>query len=208
MLLKLSPAKWCPFCLGPSELVSRVISPHRGTASLQWRHNGCDGVSNHQPHDCLLNRLFRHRSKKISKLRVTVPLWGEFTGDRWFPAQRNSNAEKVSIWWRHHFAEYGFRLGLHNLALFSICFHKSAVMSLCFISFPPLHTGIILCMYPANKRRRYIVTSSLIVWALTQNDPCFAQNSLGTIWWEWFRLQTWRLNQRILFPGCITNPFW
>ena len=23
---------------------------------LQWRHNGHDGVSNHQPHDCLLNR--------------------------------------------------------------------------------------------------------------------------------------------------------
>ena len=33
--------------------------------SLQWRHNGRDSVSNHQPHDCLLNRLFRHRSKKI-----------------------------------------------------------------------------------------------------------------------------------------------
>ena len=32
--------------------------------SLRWRHNGCDGVSNHQPHDCLLNRLFRRRSKK------------------------------------------------------------------------------------------------------------------------------------------------
>ena len=24
---------------------------------LQWRHNGRDGVSNHQPHDCLPNRL-------------------------------------------------------------------------------------------------------------------------------------------------------
>ena len=38
---------------------------------LFWRHNGRDGVSNHQPHDCLLNRLFRRRSKKTSKLRVT-----------------------------------------------------------------------------------------------------------------------------------------
>ena len=28
-------------------------------------------ASNHQPHDCFLNRLFRHRSKKTSKLRVT-----------------------------------------------------------------------------------------------------------------------------------------
>ena len=38
---------------------------------LHWRHNGCDCVPNHQPYDCLLNRLFRRRSKKISKLRVT-----------------------------------------------------------------------------------------------------------------------------------------
>ena len=29
------------------------------------------------------------------------PLWGEFTGDRWIPAQRANNAENVSIWWRH-----------------------------------------------------------------------------------------------------------
>ena len=39
--------------------------------TLHWRHNGHDGISNHQPYDCLLNRLFRHRSKKTSKLRVT-----------------------------------------------------------------------------------------------------------------------------------------
>ena len=31
--------------------------------------------------------------------------------------------------------------------------------------------GINLCMCPANERRRYIVTSSLIGWAHTQNDP-------------------------------------
>ena len=31
--------------------------------------------------------------------------------------------------------------------------------------------GIILCMRLANERRRYNVTSSLIGWAHTQNDP-------------------------------------
>ena len=41
------------------------------TVSLRWRHNDLDGVSNDQPHGCLLNRLFRRRSKKTSKLRVT-----------------------------------------------------------------------------------------------------------------------------------------
>ena len=39
--------------------------------SLWWRHNDHDSVSNHQPHECLLNRLFRRRSKKTSRLRVT-----------------------------------------------------------------------------------------------------------------------------------------
>ena len=71
--------------------------------SLQWRHNDrLNGVSNHQPHDCLLNRLFRHRSKKTSKLLVTG-LWAgnsPVTGE--FPAQRANNTEYVSIWWRHH----------------------------------------------------------------------------------------------------------
>ena len=34
--------------------------------SLWWRHDGRDGVSDHQPHDCLLNSLFGRRSKKTS----------------------------------------------------------------------------------------------------------------------------------------------
>ena len=41
------------------------------TCTLQCRHNGRDGFSHRQPHDYLLNRLYRRRSKKTSKLRVT-----------------------------------------------------------------------------------------------------------------------------------------
>ena len=39
--------------------------------SWQCRKNGRDGVLNHQPHDCFLNRLYRHRSKKTSKPHIT-----------------------------------------------------------------------------------------------------------------------------------------
>ena len=49
-------------------------------ATLQWRHNELDGVSNHQPHDCLFNGLFRRRSKNTSKLRVTGPCRGIHRG--------------------------------------------------------------------------------------------------------------------------------
>ena len=39
--------------------------------TLLWRQNDRGGVSDHQPYDCLLSRLFKRRSKKTSKLRVT-----------------------------------------------------------------------------------------------------------------------------------------
>ena len=62
--------------------------------SLQWLHYGRDGVSNHQPHDCLLNRLFGRRSKKKSKLRVTGLCAGNSPGTGEFPTQMASNTLK------------------------------------------------------------------------------------------------------------------
>ena len=85
-----------------SELSQNLHSAYIRWSPLQWRHNEHDAISNHQPHNCLLNCLFRCRSKKTSKLRVSglcegySPLTGEF------PTQRASNVENVSIWWRHH----------------------------------------------------------------------------------------------------------
>ena len=70
--------------------------------TLRWRHNGGDGVSNHQAHHCLLNCIFRRRSKKTSKLRVTGLCAGNSLGTGEFPAQMASNAENVSIWSCHH----------------------------------------------------------------------------------------------------------
>ena len=69
---------------------------------LQWRHNWRDGISNHHPHHCLLKRLFRRRPKKTSKLRVTGLCVGNSPVTGEFPAQMASNAENVSILWRHH----------------------------------------------------------------------------------------------------------
>ena len=71
-------------------------------SSLQWRHNGRDGVSNHQPHDCLLNHLSRRRAKKTSKLRATGHCAGNSPVTGEFPAKMASNAGTVFIWWRHH----------------------------------------------------------------------------------------------------------
>ena len=58
---------------------------------------------------------------------------------------------------------------------------------------PRVLAGIILWMRPANERRRYIVTSSLIGWAHTQNDPC--------AWlWRFIFLQLWSSGM----PGIVS----
>ena len=41
-------------------------------------------------------------AEKTSKLRVTGLCAGNSPGTGEFPAQRDSNAENGSIWWRHH----------------------------------------------------------------------------------------------------------
>ena len=85
---------------------NELIYPHlsgllhwhrRNSSTLQWRHNRRDSVSNRQAH-CLFNRLFRRRSKKTSKLRVTGLCEENSPGTGEFPAQRASNAENASIW--------------------------------------------------------------------------------------------------------------
>ena len=68
--------------------MAAITRTHTHTHKLQWRYNDHDGVSNHQPYYCLLNH---HR-----------PLWGNSPVTGEFPAQRASNAENVSIWWRYH----------------------------------------------------------------------------------------------------------
>ena len=50
--------------------VSLVSTKLTGNA-LQWRHNERDGAWNHQRFDCMPSRLFRRRSMKTSKLRIT-----------------------------------------------------------------------------------------------------------------------------------------
>ena len=56
--------------------------------TFRWHHNGHDGVSNHQPHHCLLNRLFWCRSKKTSKLRLTGLCAGPVNSPHKWPVTR------------------------------------------------------------------------------------------------------------------------
>ena len=114
---------WCPKCIRKhisflinwqhctrclrfrqSERTSAPLPGHKLNQTLLWCHNGRDGISisNHQPHDCLLNRVFRCRSKKTSKFSVTglYAVNSSETGE--FPAKMAHSAKNIPIWWCHH----------------------------------------------------------------------------------------------------------
>ena len=121
--------------------------------ALLWRHNGHDGVSNHQSHECSLNRPSRRRSKKTSKLRITgLCAWNSpETGE--FPAQMASNAEKgfhlmTSSW-------YAFTSGL------SFCIHITGLVQDCGIS------HVLALKIPQPCTKSLICVS---VWCIDPND--------------------------------------
>ena len=76
------------------------------TSYTQW----CITVTSQRARWCLKSPVFWLFTQPFVQAQIKenfkVPrhwyLWGEFTGDRWLPAQRASNAENVSVWWRHH----------------------------------------------------------------------------------------------------------
>ena len=97
------------WCLIPCKnFIEKVLTAE--TFILMWYdvylslqlHNECDGISDHQSFDCLFNCLFRRRSKKTSKLHITVLCKENPLATGGFSSQRASSTENVSIWWLHH----------------------------------------------------------------------------------------------------------
>ena len=87
--------------------VIMIITP------LFHRCRRCLGISLDHHNDVIMRAMasqitrfiqpwFRRISKKTSKLHVTGLCEGNSPVTGEFPAQRASNAENVSIWWRHH----------------------------------------------------------------------------------------------------------
>ena len=54
--------------------IGGVEVEHSHSMPLQWRHNEHDGVSNHQPHNCLLNYIFRTDQRKHQRSAVLALL--------------------------------------------------------------------------------------------------------------------------------------
>ena len=124
-------------------------------------------MSNHKPHDCLFNCLFERRSKKTSKLHVTGLCEGNSPVTSEFPAQRTSNAEKISIWWCHHAAN-----DLHSFMI--SVFH---------------HAQVCLCIYCLHLEFYFLIlinNSSVIYWQFSW-PPCISIiiMSMFVCIWSW-----------------------
>ena len=84
---------------------NNIVTCYNGTqlyillqiVSLHWCPNDHDGVSNHQPHGCLLNHLFRCRSK--TRLNSTQSVGNMPPPPSLFtPTRSPDNAQKPQIW--------------------------------------------------------------------------------------------------------------
>ena len=145
-------------------------------ATLQWRHSGHNGVSN--PQRCVINHLFRLRSKKTWKLRVTGLCVGNSLVTGEFPTQRASNAENVSIWWWHH----------NNTIM------PGFILSCCDLK-PHFHAIQKFCPYWPRKTAengswhvkccRYLVpfSKSWSIKGLGKCYPCMLTNSINSVGW-------------------------
>ena len=69
--------------------------------SLQWRHNECDGVSNHWRLEYLLYHLFRCRSKRASKLCAIGLCEGNPPVTSGFSSQR-AHVMTSPSWWNNN----------------------------------------------------------------------------------------------------------
>ena len=131
---------------------------------LQWRHDECDGVSNQQRFDCLLNRLFRRRSKKTWKLCVTGLCEGNSPGTGEFPVQSASNAENVSIWWRRH----AIRI-ICNAPQVTRRTRRSLLFIVWFVSFGYIHKPPCYLHIEAEKKWQTLAMH-IFVWQLLYCD--------------------------------------
>ena len=144
---------------------------------LSWHdYNERDGVSNHRRLDCLRNRLFRRRSKKTSKLCYTCLYEGTPPVTGGFPSQRTSNAQNVSILWRHKIApniEANNTFQFHTITLIVTnvdglvwCWQKGSR------SWPPaLYTSLAILVVSVIIFWRYLLLADCPF--RSQKKPCF-----------------------------------
>ena len=167
-------------------------------ALLIWKHNtvGCfyTWSSNHH-NDVIMSTMVSQITSLMSvcstvysgadqKKNIKAPchwaLCGEFTGDRWIPTQMASNAENVSIWWRHHV-----------MVLYTLAEHKSGfdgeLWGVCCKHFGEscCYKGTTLCIYICVCTCVCLLIAKLhyLIWV-----PLRFQRHYILVIWNWLNI--------------------
>ena len=94
---------WTPWPLRPQNNGSYDIDRSKGYITAHYSDVMMGAMASQITSLGLLIQPFiQVQIKQNIKVLHHWPLCGEFTGDRWIPAQMASNAENVYTWWRHH----------------------------------------------------------------------------------------------------------
>ena len=157
---------------------------------LMWWHNQRNGVSNHRRIYCLRSSLFRRRSKKTSKLRVTGLCDGNSPVTVEFLAQMASKAENVSTWWHHHVLHTViallFRYGLTPVDLpihFRITSLPLVSSFLSTSEATPLITRFMGPIWGPSGAYRTQMGPTLAPWTLLSGDQVWA-NIYQELWYK------------------------
>ena len=164
--------------------------------SLHWRHNGCDGVSNHQPHDCLLNRLFKVQIKENIKAPCHWPLCGEFTGDRWIPRTNGQSRGKC-----FHLMTSSCSKGFGLMDNYLPHHRKSRILMSSFWK-RPLRRGTIL-----TDHRRVVRTSSCCDHKTSRVTAIGFGDYTDLLWWNDINNKFCQLTTRVRHQRGIRVPF-
>ena len=92
MRLKVSSAKWRPFCLG----LNVLITSHYPCFNQYFRQNKMSRNGWHFWRHYQFSSWWRHQMETFS---ITGPLCGEFTSHRWIPLTKASDAELWCLFW-------------------------------------------------------------------------------------------------------------
>ena len=147
-----------------------------------------------------LNCLFKHRSKKTSKLRVTG-LCGQMA----------SNAENVSIWWRHHemitVIQFNIAIGF-NINGHDILSEYSEINNIWYLSFILLSLHSFKCAsWPKHIHKLYILRNvNLNTKWLIQTPASFLKETyFYNAFTDLHAKRSRLLNTKVLFYGNINQ---
>ena len=142
-----------------------------------------DGVSNHQPHGCLLNRLFGRRSKENIKAPRHWPLCGEFNGDWWIRRTYGQLRRKyfhlmTSSWSQTGSKQNTFKIK-KNMCCMGIIFKKMVIADsscfLCHLEWYHFYLGLARDVIYYRSHRRWSL-STRYTWYQTLEWRSFSKN--------------------------------